>query len=492
MIFGFGDGYAMADMTPVDNQFIREYLPMASGDYVRVYLYGLMCCHHPEAGKELEEMSRELDLPEEEILKAYRYWERRGLVRRISDRPPAWQYLPVRSREREAEGLRDPAYEAFAESLYGVFSNERRLHGSEIQTCYEWVTELKLPPEAVIMLLKHMETVKGKNFTIHSAEKMALKMAEEKIRTLEEAEEFLSRDEEIYNGTKAVLRRLGKRNAPSEDQLALYRKWTREWGFTREAVEDACAETAKGDPNMGYLDGVLRKIRARSGEESAIGEDRVRQDRERAEGLRDLLSVLGQGSVSDATLAWYDRIQAEYPKELIFLAARECARTGGRTASVEKMLASWRSRGITGAEEAERYVAEFRAESETLLALRKRWGLSGRLGEKDRELLRKWEKELGFGPEMILKAADYAAGSEKPMAYLDAILRDYAARGIRTAEAAERDRAARKAGSGPRAEGTRPAAGVPAQQYSQRDYAAPRESVEDVMKRLNGGVLPDA
>ena len=137
-------------------------------------------------------------------------------------------------------------------------------------------------------------------------------------------------------------------------------------------------------------------------------------------------------------------------------------------------------------------MAEFRAESETLLALRKRWGLSGRLGEKDRELLRKWEKELGFGPEMILKAADYAAGSEKPMAYLDAILRDYAARGIRTAEAAERDRAARKAGSGPRVEGARPAAGVPAQQYSQRDYAAPRESVEDVMKRLNGGVLPDA
>ena len=61
-----------------------------------------------------------------------------------------------------------------------------------------------------------------------------------------------------------------------------------------------------------------------------------------------------------------------------------------------------------------------------------------------------------------------------------------------TAEAAERDRAARKAGSGPRTEGARPAAGVPAQQYSQRDYAAPRESVEDVMKRLNGGVLPDA
>ena len=489
MSFRFGDGYAQADMTPVDNTFIREYLPMAKGDYVRVYLYGLMCCHHPEIEADPERMSREMDIPEEEILKAFRYWERRGLVRRISDHPPEWQFLPMRSSAREGGEILDPEYEAFADSLYGVFNHGRRLHGSEIQTCYEWVSDLKLPPEVVIMLLKHMETTKGKNFTIHSAEQLATQMAEENARTLEEAEEFLSRDEEIYKGTKAVLRRLGKKNPPSEDQLALYRKWIREWGFTREAVEDACAETAKGDPNMGYLDGVLRKIRARSGE-GGIDGDRVRQDRERAEGLRELLDVLGQGSVNGATLEWFDRVRENYPKELLYLAARECARTGGKTANVEKMLQSWQGKGITTPEEAEKYIADFRAESEMLLALRRKWGLGSRMSEKDRALARSWEKELGFSREMILAAADAAAGSEKPMAYLDAILRDCARRGIRTPEAAERDRAARKqarAGDGKKAAGT-----VPAQQYSQRDYTEPRESVEDVMKRLNGGVLPDA
>ena len=38
LTFGFDGQYALFDMTPVDNQFILEYLPQAKGDYVRVYL----------------------------------------------------------------------------------------------------------------------------------------------------------------------------------------------------------------------------------------------------------------------------------------------------------------------------------------------------------------------------------------------------------------------------------------------------------------------
>ena len=74
-------------------------------------------------------MSHELDLPEEEILKAYRYWERRGLVRRISDDPPAWQYVNWKTRSLAAAQPADEAYEAFAEALFGLFDNDRRLHG---------------------------------------------------------------------------------------------------------------------------------------------------------------------------------------------------------------------------------------------------------------------------------------------------------------------------------------------------------------------------
>lgn len=492
MLFGFEDRYAMFDVTPVDNQFIQEYLPAARGDDVRVYLYGLMRCYHPEKEMSLERMAQELNLSAEEIARAYRYWERRGLVRRISDDPVQYEYLSLRQQAVLAPvNQLDPEYEAFAESLYSVFDNGRRLHGSEIRTCYDWVEELKLPPEAVLMLLKHMERKKGKNFTIQSAEQVALEMAGENIRTVEEAEEFLTRDQAIYQGTRAVLKRLGRRNPPSQDQLALYRKWITEWHFTPEAVEEACAETAKGDPSMGFLDGILRNIRERTVPGGEIGEREILRSREEAEGLRRVLKALGGGAVSEEGLQWYRGVTAAYPEEMILMAARECGRSEGRTEDVEKLLESWRQKGILTAGDAENYIRRFRAQSELLLELRKIWGMKSRLGAKDREMAGAWENELGFSREAILLAAESACGKDRPMLYLDKILRDYANRGIRekkqlaAAMAEWRKQAGGVRGDAP----ARPAKTVTAQQYSQRDYSGAGENMDEVLERLRRGEL---
>ena len=486
MLFDFDAKYALFDMTPVDNQFIQEYLPGARGDDVRVYLYGLMRCYHPEAEMTLARMSHDLGLPEEEIQRAYRYWERKGLVVRVSDDPLSYRYVNVRQRNMNGGGISlDPEYEAFADLLYGVFDNGRRLHGSEIRTCYDWVEELKLPQEAVIMLLKHMEKTKGKNFSIPSAQKVALQMAEEGIRTVEDAEEFLSRDQAVYQGTKAVLRRLGSRNAPSEDQLAMYRKWTEEWGFTPQAVEEACAETARGNPSMGYLDGILQNLREQALPGEAIGESQVLQAREEAGEMRKVLRALGGGGLTEDNMAWYRKIRAVYPGEMVLLAARACGKSGGGLQDVEKMLDSWSQKGILNAEDAKKYIRDFQARSELLMELRKIWGLKARMGARERALVTEWEKDLGFSPEIILLAAESASGTEKPMAYLNKILREYAEKGVRTRdqvlEERQRHEAERKAPA-------KPARTMPAAQYSQRDYSEPGESLEDALRRMEGGL----
>ena len=489
MLFEFEDRFALFDMTPVDNQFIQEFLPAARGDDVRVYLYGLMRCYHPDLEMDLKQMSQDLRLSEEEITRAYRYWERKGLVQRVSDDPPSYRYVSLRRRMMSGgEPEIDPEYEAFTESLYGVFDNGRRLHGAEIRTCYEWVEELKLPQEAVIMLLKHMEGLKGKNFSIQSAEQLAMQMAQENVQTVEEAEEFLSRDQSVYQGTRAVLKRLGKRNLPSEDQLALYRKWTGDWGFTHEAIEAACAETAKGDPSMGFLDGVLRNLHDRAEPGEQIDEARVVRARAEAERLKRVLKALGSGSVTEQNLNWYREICARYPEEMILLAARECGRSRGHVEDVGKLLDSWKDRGITTTADAEAYINRFRAQTELLKSLRKMWGISSLTGEKNRAMLTSWEEELGFGPDQILAAAEAANGTERPMYYLDTVLRAYAAKGIRTPEQMAAERESRRQ--------QKPAAGagkqVAAQQYSQRSYSAGEESPDEMMERLGGGEKPDA
>ena len=484
MTFGFDEHYAMFDVTPVDNQFILECIPQAKGDYVRIYLYGLVSCYHPEIRLSLEQMSHDLDLTEEEICKAYRYWERRGLVRRISDDPPAWQYLQRKEKSAAPDDGIDPAYEAFAEALYGVFENNRRLHGKEIETCYEWVEDLHLPMEAVIMLLKHMARVKGKNFSVQSAGRVALEMADAQVKTLEDAEAFLSQDQLVYEGVRKILRKLGKRGLPSDAQADMYRKWIREWRFSPEAVEEACADTAKGDPSMGYLDGILRNVRQTVTDGEPIDRRRYDEIRSGREQQKAVLDILGSGNMTEENLAALTEMEKIYPAGVILTGAKECAANHKNFADLQALLEAWRAKGLTTQEEVEAYVREFRRLNDLLKRLREKWNAGEpRIGEVSRKMISRWEKEWGFDEEMILKAAEYASEAKAPMAYLDSILSAYREKNIRTPEEAEQEQKKMK-GAYP---GQNAAPGnrqVTAQQYTQRDYSDETESPEEMLARL--------
>ena len=90
-------------------------------------------------------------------------------------------------------------------------------------------------------------------------------------------------------------------------------------------------------------------------------------------------------------------------------------------------------------------------------------------------------------PEFITACAAWATGTGKPMAYLDAVLKDLAARDIRTWEAAERDHQQRSA--------QKPAAGGAArqprqlreQQYEQREYTNQEELPDWMREMLDDG-----
>ena len=77
--------------TKVENLFISEYLPDAPGDYVKVFLFGLMYAQY-EITPNRSELAKLLNLSVEEIAEAWIYWESRGLVRVL----------------REINGLDDP------------------------------------------------------------------------------------------------------------------------------------------------------------------------------------------------------------------------------------------------------------------------------------------------------------------------------------------------------------------------------------------------
>ncbi|MBR6165579.1 MAG: DnaD domain protein [Clostridia bacterium] len=479
----------MFDITPVENHFILEYLPGARGEYVKVYLYGLLYCYHPRKEMNISDISRELFMSEEEVLAAFRYWERRGIVRRIRDHPPEWQYVNIKQKDLAGDDAPDPEYTEFCRDIENSFEGIRDFHGSELSDCYEWKEAMHLPTEVILFLLQYMAKNRGKHFKIRDAEKMAIRLSQENAFTAEEALEVLNRDEAVVSGLKKILRKLGMKNSPSDANLALYRKWTEDWRFTQEAIEEACDRTGTSVPSLALLDRILENVRQSSqNADGPLDSGDVAEASQRRQEMRQVLREVGQnGATTPAQENLYNQMRDLYPQGIILLAARECAIKQKRFDSVLKLLQSWKERGFSGEEEIREHISEFHRKEEFLKALKARWsGKEAEIGQKTVQLLDKWEKDLGFSREMISLAADAALEVRKPMAYMDKLLSYWAEKQIRTEADVLRDRREhqeRYQNPDKKPEGK----SVHAQDYGQRDYSGEQDEARRRMLAMMGG-----
>ncbi len=485
-MFRFDEQYAYYGTTPVDNQFILEYLPGASGDAVRVYLYGLMQCLYPQGDTSIDRMARELGLTREDILAAYRHWERKGLVCRIADEPPTYRYVSIAQRlvSGTADFQVDEVYEAFSAAVYSIFGSERKIHGKDMAYCYEWVEKVGLPAEVVLHLIRHMVALNGKKVPLKHIEQKALELAKEEISTVEDAEDYLRQDKVILDGARAVLRRFNRRRNPTQDELDMYRRWVKEWAFTAEDILAACAETTKGEPNFAYLDGILRRLNQK--QQGAKVAEMLSGEKEQSAPLRALLNVLHQPglTVNDATLAQYEEMRDLYPDAIILMAGQECAKRGKDLEDVMTTLKVWKRNQLVTPADVRAYMAHVDELNDVLKMVYEVTGLTAAPNFPDRRLVEKWLEEYRFELSFLLQCAALAVGKEKPMAYLDKLLENCYAKGIRTAEALQKEREAFQAQHQQKQQGASPRQGgkvVAHQQYTQREYVHSEDELDALM-----------
>ncbi len=424
MMFGFDDSYAMLDITPVENFFINEYLPDAKGDYVKVYLYGLMHSYHATESMSLKQMAFDLSIDEKEIESAFRYWERRHLVSRVKDNPPEYRYVNAKQqmmlRQNETEDQRK--YQLFAEELYAAFGDRRRLDGKECSLAYEWVEDLGLKQEVVLMLINQLILTKGPQFSFRAAQKDALQLVDEGVNTIEDAEEVLSRSKSIFEGTKAVLRRLGKRHSPSDDEMNLYKKWLYTWNFTPDAVLEACRETTKGTPSMAYLDGILQGIYRRSGSMGIRSKSEmdktITDEKTKFDGVRRLLHVLGADTTrpTEAINDMYKEMLALLPEEALLKVAQQTARYGGRLMELEQTVKYLASKGIHDHAGVNAYYAEHYAMMQKTAKLLGIMGLESRPTSRQTASI-KALVSAGISDERLESAAELSKGKNEPFSY---------------------------------------------------------------------------
>ena len=454
----FAEGAGIYDATPIENVFLLEYLPTAPEGFLRVYLYARMLSLHPELGEGLEDVARALNMDQDAVLNAMAYWERQGLARRLSDRPPAYAMLPMRFTAEAADPMEGDYYEYrdFNASLQSLFGPDCLLHPKQYEMANDWLNLLGFSQDAVLKMVEaRLKKSRAKkpdpDRVFRQLDKIAQQWAERGVRTGEDVERALAADEGVEHAAAAAGRQLGLRRAPTPEELKLAAKWLGEWGLTEEEIVAACAETTKSRaPSMAYLDKVLESRRAGDGA--------------RFDGLKAALRELDvRESPTPDQRAWYaERLEEGFEPETIRLAAVQCARKRRlRFDDLRWMVGKWAELGLFRCDAAEAYIREQGRLAAETRALLERCGSDRRPQLGDLETYARWRAESPA--ELIDYAAECARGTQSPMRYIDKLLAAWRRDGVGTLEAARAERARRAA-----AQGAKPAA---APDYQQRAHA---------------------
>lgn len=351
---GFEQGAALTGCTAVQNIFILEYMPKAPELYCKVYLFGLMQC----GCRRLEgaDLCASLGIDGAKAVEAFLYWQDMGLVRIVEQEPLSVEYLSVQGGPVTGGARRYAPLVAALRQVCGA----RVLTPGELSKIYDWIEVFGFEEAAAVMLVRRCMELKGPSVKIQYMDKMAREWANDGVLTAADAERRIKLDAELQGGARAILARWRKGRMATEDELALYRKWTEEWGMTLEEILAACpAVTAADKPTFAYLNAILEGMRREGGVQeamkaAALTEELTRELYSRA-GLKGTPGRKEKEAVSTWTNSWHMQPEA------VLLSAERSAGSSHPFDSTRRLVEKLHERGVTTLQQARKAIGELEA-----------------------------------------------------------------------------------------------------------------------------------
>lgn len=426
----YAGGNPMYGFTPVSNLFFTEYMGNAPKEYIPVYLYGLMLCHTPCEDGGIGKIASALNIDENTVLNAFKYWEREGLVEKLSDNPPSYSYIPL-SPDRMKE--KDEVYENrdYFRELQIRLPN-LILDGHELRMASEWEDDLHLTHDTILFMVD-TEVAKrgGKLPTAQTLFKhlneTAMKLAEAGATELNAAKEFLALESSYATCAKAVCKQLSFRRNPTVDEIALATKWMESWKLDINVILESCAETVKsGNPSFAYLDKIL--------------EARVsgKNDDDGFEQVKKLCAHLG--IVTRPTPAQLDACREFLNMGFEFSAVEQaavwCGENNRRTFDdIRRKLEAWAKEGAFTLQDIEEKAAEQKKYMEIVKRIFEEAAVDRKITLSDLKLTKVWTALIE--EDAVYYAASMAKGSANAMQYINKVIQTWSASGVTTLEKAK-------------------------------------------------------
>ena len=282
--------------------FLTEYMPEANGDFVKVYLFLLLTASRSEASLSVDTIADELSCTESDVLRALKYWEKRGLLLLMTDadgslhevelidptpeEAPAQTFAnpvsavsqpipqmsapqmnvapdipkdaptPARRAPQpvsSASVLNDPEFQTLvmiSEQYLG-----RTLSRSDVDIFASWYHDTDHNFDLIDHLVQYC--VERQIPRLDYMNKVLINWQNAGIKTVQQAKDFSKQQSEDM---WAVFRELGITNhRPTTEEAGKLDYWRKNLGFSMEMILEACRRTIRSiqSPNFNYVQGIL-------------------------------------------------------------------------------------------------------------------------------------------------------------------------------------------------------------------------------------------
>ena len=424
-------------VTTIDNKFILNYLPDAPDKCVAVYLLGLTLCDSNGADNSIDTIAYKLGVSAEDVMTAYYYWDEMGLVHITSDNPPQVLYLAVRDSASAVKKLKPGKYRNFNKEMQSAFEG-RMATPNELFCYYEFLENTTFEPEALVAVAKYCVALKGNDVNYRYVLTVARNLMMKGVTTLAVVQDSLNSQQKYDDDLKLVFKALGLNRSFEHTDREMYDKWVKDFGFSADVIVKV-AKDLKGK-GMAKLDANLTEYFKKGALSFAEIENYQTEKEHLTELAKQLNRAIGvyyqsvEAEIDEYLVPW---VRKGYDDETLLAIAKYCFRSGIRTLmGLAGVIDKLYKNGITTLAALDEYFAEVTQKDEVIKAVLQKAGLERNVTNNDRNLYRSWKK-WGMPDELILWAAEKAAGTSSPFSYVNRVLGNFKQQGIATVTEAQ-------------------------------------------------------
>ena len=269
--------------TPIENIFLNDYMPMANGTYVKVYLLGYKYAKDKDSNIKVDNktIAKHLQIPLEDVLGAWDFWQEKGIIVKEDDQDQVnysvkflnlkqlfiKNNLIVFNRQEEykkvkldhkdfIEANRMPIINAMFNSIDYIL--RRQTAPMEKKKILSWIHDYNMNPDVIEKAFFYAVERKGIK-KINYVEGIIRQWYDEGITTIDLViERFKTQDERFYRYNK-VMKSLGLgHKGINHGDLKIIDKWFDSYEYTMDLILKGCERSSNtSNVTVKYIDGVI-------------------------------------------------------------------------------------------------------------------------------------------------------------------------------------------------------------------------------------------